>query len=64
MSGDAPRALSEWLQLMLAEIAAKRADWERARCEASRRDAESAAAPPHAPQPAIPEVTAPRTRTR
>jgi hypothetical protein len=58
MSGDAPRALSEWLRLMLAEIAAKRADSERARSEASRRSAESADAPPHDTQPA------PRTRAR
>jgi hypothetical protein len=49
---------------MLAEIAAKRADRERARCEASRRDAESAAAPPHAPQPATLEAPAAPTRTR
>ncbi len=64
MSADTPHALSEWLRLMLAEIAAKRADRERARCEASRRDAESAAAPPHAPQPATLEAPAARTRTR
>jgi hypothetical protein len=55
MSGDAPRALSEWLRLMLAEIAAKRAAAERARSEASRRAAESADAPPHEPQPAARE---------
>jgi hypothetical protein len=51
MSGDAPRALSEWLRLMLAEIAAKRADAERARCEAGRRAAEGADAPPHESPP-------------
>ncbi len=34
-------ALSEWLQLMLAEIARKREDLERAREEESRREAES-----------------------
>ncbi len=45
MSGDTPRALSEWLQLMLAEIAAKRADRECARCEA-------AGATPRAPRAA------------
>jgi hypothetical protein len=53
MSGAAPRALSEWLRLMLAEIAAKRADSERARGEATRRAAESDAVP-HAAQPAAP----------
>jgi hypothetical protein len=57
MSGEAPRALSEWLRLMLAEIAAKRADAERARSEASRRAAESADAPPHESQPAARERT-------
>jgi hypothetical protein len=59
MSGAAPRALSEWLRLMLAEIAAKRADSERARSETSRRAAESADAPPH--EPAAPSAE-PRTR--
>jgi hypothetical protein len=57
MSGDAPRALSEWLRLMLAEIAAKRADAERARSEASRRATESADAPPHESRPAARERT-------
>jgi hypothetical protein len=52
MSDAGPRALSEWLRLMLAEIAAKRADAERARSEASRRAAESADALPHDTQPA------------
>ncbi len=61
MSGSAPRALSEWLRLMLAEIAAKRADSERARCEASRRALESAAAPPQEPRPGAPTAD---TRTR
>jgi len=34
-------ALSEWLQLMLAEIARKREDLERARAEEIQRAAES-----------------------
>ena len=61
MSGGAPRALSEWLRLMLAEIAAKRTDTERARNEARRRAVESAAALPHEPPP---EPGAAQTRTR
>ena len=36
-------ALSFWLQLMLAEITAKREALERARAEEARRDEESAA---------------------
>jgi hypothetical protein len=41
-------ALSEWLQIMLAEIARKRDDLERAREEDIKRDAErpADAAPP------------------
>ena len=39
------RALSEWLQLMLAEIAAKREALERARAEEARRRNEPPAAP-------------------
>lgn len=39
-----PRALSQWLQLMLAEIAAKRDAQERARAEEERRRAECDAA--------------------
>jgi hypothetical protein len=61
MSDTAPRALSEWLRLMLAEIAAKRADSERARSEAHQRAAEGADAPPHPAQPAAPAA---RNRTR
>ena len=37
------QALSQWLQLMLAEITAKREALERARAEEARRDEESAA---------------------
>lgn len=37
-------ALSEWLQLMLAEIARKQEELERARVEAARRSAEADAA--------------------
>ena len=37
------RPLSQWLQLMLAEIAAKREALERARTEEARRSAERAA---------------------
>ncbi|HXN79734.1 MAG TPA: hypothetical protein VN869_02455 [Steroidobacteraceae bacterium] len=36
-------ALSEWLQLMLAEIARKREDLERARAEEARRSGEQEA---------------------
>jgi hypothetical protein len=39
-------ALSEWLQLMLAEIARKQDDSERARAEEARRAAEQ-----HSPTP-------------
>jgi hypothetical protein len=44
--------LSEWLQIMLAEIARKREDLERAREEDVKRDAEKAvdSAPPTQPQ--------------
>lgn len=35
-------ALSEWLQLMLAEIARKREDLERARAEQAQRSGEEA----------------------
>jgi hypothetical protein len=43
-SEPAPRPLSAWLQLMLAEIAAKRDALERARAEEARRRVESGAA--------------------
>jgi hypothetical protein len=46
MAGEAPprtRPLSEWLQLMLAEIAARREALERAAAEEARRRAERAA---------------------
>jgi hypothetical protein len=45
-------ALSEWLQIMLAEIARKREDLERAREEDKKRDAETDAELPtlHRPQ--------------
>jgi hypothetical protein len=36
-------ALSEWLQIMLAEIARKREDLERAREEEAKRDTEKVA---------------------
>ncbi len=39
-------ALSEWLQLMLAEIARKREDLERARSEQARREREGSADEP------------------
>ena len=42
-SEPAPRPLSEWLQLMLAEIAAKREALEHARAEEARRRNEAAA---------------------
>ncbi|HUL18721.1 MAG TPA: hypothetical protein VLV29_05580 [Steroidobacteraceae bacterium] len=42
-------ALSEWLQLMLAEIARKQDDSERARAEEARRAAEQHATPGGAP---------------
>ena len=38
-------ALSEWLQLMLAEIARKREELEHARAEDARRSAERAGEP-------------------
>jgi hypothetical protein len=38
-------ALSEWLQIMLAEIARKREDADRARDEESRRQDEKSAPP-------------------
>jgi hypothetical protein len=38
-------ALSEWLQIMLGEIARKREDLERAREEDAKRDAEKAVNP-------------------
>jgi hypothetical protein len=40
------RPLSQWLQLMLAEIAAKREQLEHARAEDARRLAERDGAPP------------------
>jgi hypothetical protein len=45
-------ALSEWLQIMLAEIARKREDLERAREEEAKRDSEKVqdSAPPAQPQ--------------
>jgi hypothetical protein len=39
-------ALSEWLQLMLAEIARKREELEHARAEEAARAAEAGTAPP------------------
>jgi len=39
-------ALSEWLQLMLAEIARKREELERARSEQARREREGSANEP------------------
>lgn len=47
MTSSAPSAaLSQWLQLMLAEIAAKREALENARVEEARRSDERAAAQP------------------
>ena len=40
--------ISEWLQIMLAEIARKREDGERAREEDVKRTAEKKVAAPHA----------------
>jgi hypothetical protein len=45
-SASPPRALSEWLQLMLAEIAAKREALERARVEEAQRRSEPPPATP------------------
>lgn len=42
-------ALSEWLQLMLAEIARKRDELERARAEAAQREHEAPPPPPSLP---------------
>jgi hypothetical protein len=47
-------ALSEWLQIMLAEIARKREDLERARAEDAQRATE---APPSAPSTSSATVT-------
>ncbi|HET7755917.1 MAG TPA: hypothetical protein VFK87_01545 [Steroidobacteraceae bacterium] len=44
MSTSSTRGLSEWLQLMLAEIAAKRAARERERAEEALRQSERGAA--------------------
>jgi hypothetical protein len=44
-------ALSEWLQLMLAEIARKQDDSERARAEEARRVVEQQSPTPGAEQP-------------
>ena len=41
--------LSQWLQLMLAEIARKREELEHARAEDARRASERSAAPPPVP---------------
>ena len=43
-------AMSEWLQLMLAEIARKREELERARAEEAQRIKESGSAGPHEEQ--------------
>jgi hypothetical protein len=45
--------LSEWLQLMLAEITRKQEDLERSRAETARRVSEQS---PHAPRDAGKEV--------
>jgi len=50
-------ALSEWLQLMLAEIARKREDLERARAEEAQRLRESEAARQHAEPGAAENLT-------
>ena len=50
-------ALSEWLQLMLAEIARKREDLERARAEEAQRLTESEAARQRAEQAAAENPT-------
>jgi len=44
-------ALSEWLQIMLGEIARKREDLDRARDEEAKRDTEKAVDPARPPQP-------------
>jgi hypothetical protein len=43
-------ALSEWLQIMLAEIARKREDLERARVEEAQRAVEAQRSKPAAPE--------------
>ena len=50
-------ALSEWLQVMLAEIARKREDLERARAEQAQRLRESEGAQPRAGQGAAENPT-------
>lgn len=47
-------ALSQWLQLMLAEIARKQEELERARAEDGRRAEEAQASPCPAPQTRAP----------
>ena len=52
-------ALSEWLQLMLGEIARKREDLERARAEEAQRTVEGtqrAAEPRASASPSVPEL--------
>jgi hypothetical protein len=44
MAAAPPGSLSEWLRLMLAEIARKRDELERARAEEQQRHAERSAA--------------------
>jgi hypothetical protein len=45
LHGSQAPALSQWLQLMLAEISARREALERARAEEARRNEERAARP-------------------
>ncbi len=53
-------ALTEWLQLMLAEIARKREDLEQARAEEARRATEA----PPAPSPEVRSIEAARAARR
>ena len=53
-------ALTEWLQLMLAEIARKREDLEEARAEEAQRAAENRASAP----PPVTSVQEARARRR
>lgn len=49
-------ALSEWLQLMLGEIARKREDQEQARAEEAQRAVEGAQRPSDTRAPSTPSV--------
>ena len=57
-------ALSEWLQLMLGEIARKREELERAHAEEQRRELENATERREAPQLRDDQLTSPGRELR